>query len=153
MGLRVLTRPNPDKLPEIYRTLGTDYAERVLPSIIQVGFRIPARANMLVRAGCRGMLLTPGHDWRFSGAGDGGTWQAYLPACGSEATHRHPRLLRSFVMCYRVDLMKHAFTADYAWFYIMLLQETLKSVIAQYNASQLLTQREVRWEGSGREAE
>lgn len=24
-----------EKLPEIYRTLGTDYAERVLPSIIQ----------------------------------------------------------------------------------------------------------------------
>lgn len=37
IGLRVLTRPNPDKLPEIYRNLGTDYAERVLPSIIQVG--------------------------------------------------------------------------------------------------------------------
>ena len=37
IGLRVLTRPMPAKLPEIYRTLGTDYAERVLPSIIQVG--------------------------------------------------------------------------------------------------------------------
>ncbi|KAI7842165.1 hypothetical protein COHA_004188 [Chlorella ohadii] len=35
IGLRVLTRPMPSKLPEIYRTLGTDYAERVLPSIIQ----------------------------------------------------------------------------------------------------------------------
>lgn len=35
IGLRVLTRPNPDKLPTIYRQLGTDYAERVLPSIIQ----------------------------------------------------------------------------------------------------------------------
>jgi len=35
IGLRVLTRPSPSKLPEIYRTLGTDYAERVLPSIIQ----------------------------------------------------------------------------------------------------------------------
>ncbi|KAL3150291.1 Prohibitin-1, subunit of the prohibitin complex (Phb1p-Phb2p) [Trebouxia sp. C0010 RCD-2024] len=35
IGLRVLTRPLPAKLPEIYRTLGTDYAERVLPSIIQ----------------------------------------------------------------------------------------------------------------------
>lgn len=35
IGLRVLTRPLPQKLPEIYRTLGTDYAERVLPSIIQ----------------------------------------------------------------------------------------------------------------------
>ncbi|CAL5221283.1 g3446 [Coccomyxa viridis] len=35
IGLRVLTRPMPAMLPEIYRTLGTDYAERVLPSIIQ----------------------------------------------------------------------------------------------------------------------
>jgi prohibitin 2 len=35
IGLRVLTRPLPERLPEIYRTLGTDYAERVLPSIIQ----------------------------------------------------------------------------------------------------------------------
>lgn len=35
IGLRVLTRPIPEKLPDIYRTLGTDYAERVLPSIIQ----------------------------------------------------------------------------------------------------------------------
>lgn len=38
ISLRVLTRPIPGKLPSIYRTLGTDYAERVLPSIIQVGF-------------------------------------------------------------------------------------------------------------------
>lgn len=35
IGLRVLTRPVPARLPLIYRTLGTDYAERVLPSIIQ----------------------------------------------------------------------------------------------------------------------
>lgn len=35
IGLRVLTRPNPEKLPQLYRTLGVDYAERVLPSIIQ----------------------------------------------------------------------------------------------------------------------
>ena len=27
--------PMSEKLPEIYRTLGTDYAERVLPTIIQ----------------------------------------------------------------------------------------------------------------------
>jgi prohibitin 2 len=33
--LRVLTRPMADRLPTIYRTLGQDYAERVLPSIIQ----------------------------------------------------------------------------------------------------------------------
>lgn len=35
ISLRVLTRPMPESLPTIYRTLGTDYAERVLPSIIQ----------------------------------------------------------------------------------------------------------------------
>lgn len=56
IGLRVLTRPKPDKLPEIYRTLGTDYAERVLPSIIQVSTThpaplhcTPAWANALLR--------------------------------------------------------------------------------------------------------
>lgn len=35
IGIRVLTKPNAYKLPELYRTLGIDYAERVLPSIIQ----------------------------------------------------------------------------------------------------------------------
>eukprot|EP00850_Spirogloea_muscicola_P014286 SM000101S09284 [mRNA] locus=s101:315506:317362:- [translate_table: standard] len=35
IGLRVLTRPMADKLPTIYRELGQDYAERVLPSIVQ----------------------------------------------------------------------------------------------------------------------
>jgi len=35
IGLRVLTRPIPGRLPELYRTLGTNYDERVLPSIIQ----------------------------------------------------------------------------------------------------------------------
>ncbi|KQK20202.1 prohibitin-2, mitochondrial [Brachypodium distachyon] len=34
IGLRVLTRPMPEKLPTIYRTLGENYNERVLPSII-----------------------------------------------------------------------------------------------------------------------
>ncbi|KAG1331214.1 prohibitin-1, mitochondrial [Cocos nucifera] len=34
IGLRVLTRPLPDHLPTIYRTLGENYNERVLPSII-----------------------------------------------------------------------------------------------------------------------
>ncbi|CAG9460160.1 unnamed protein product [Pedinophyceae sp. YPF-701] len=34
LGLRVLTRPDPEALPVIYRRLGMDYAERVLPSII-----------------------------------------------------------------------------------------------------------------------
>jgi len=34
IGLRVLTRPLPNKLPTVYRTLGENYNERVLPSII-----------------------------------------------------------------------------------------------------------------------
>jgi prohibitin 2 len=34
ISLRVLTRPDSSKLPEVYRTLGTDFNERVLPSII-----------------------------------------------------------------------------------------------------------------------
>jgi len=34
ISLRVLTRPDAGKLPEVYRTLGTDFNERVLPSII-----------------------------------------------------------------------------------------------------------------------
>lgn len=33
IGLRVLSRPNAASLPHIYRQLGTDYDERVLPSI------------------------------------------------------------------------------------------------------------------------
>uniref|UniRef100_A0A0E0GVI1 Band 7 domain-containing protein n=1 Tax=Oryza nivara TaxID=4536 RepID=A0A0E0GVI1_ORYNI len=34
IGLRVLTRPLPEKLPTIYRSLGENFNERVLPSII-----------------------------------------------------------------------------------------------------------------------
>lgn len=34
IGLRVLTRPQADQLPTIYRTLGENFNERVLPSII-----------------------------------------------------------------------------------------------------------------------
>ena len=34
ISLRILFRPNPSRLPFIYRRLGTDYEERVLPSIV-----------------------------------------------------------------------------------------------------------------------
>jgi prohibitin 2 len=34
ISIRVLSRPDKDFLPEIYRRLGTDYDERVLPSIV-----------------------------------------------------------------------------------------------------------------------
>lgn len=51
IGLRVLTRPVSSHLPNIYRRLGTDYAERVLPSIIHVG---PGAAHaMLARTSSR----------------------------------------------------------------------------------------------------
>jgi len=33
INLRVIYRPMVDKLPDMYRTLGMDYDERVLPSI------------------------------------------------------------------------------------------------------------------------
>lgn len=34
ISLRVLSRPIAAQLPTMYRTLGTDYDERVLPSIV-----------------------------------------------------------------------------------------------------------------------
>lgn len=34
LSLRVLYRPKPDKIHEVYRNLGTDYDGRVLPSVI-----------------------------------------------------------------------------------------------------------------------
>lgn len=34
IGLRVLTRPVADQLPTVYRTLGENYNERALPSIV-----------------------------------------------------------------------------------------------------------------------
>ncbi len=34
ISLRVLYRPDPAKLPALYRYLGTDYDARVLPSIV-----------------------------------------------------------------------------------------------------------------------
>lgn len=34
LSIRVLTRPDSNKLPQIYRELGTDFNERVLPSLI-----------------------------------------------------------------------------------------------------------------------
>lgn len=34
ISLRVLYRPDPAKLPQVYRYLGRDYDSRVLPSIV-----------------------------------------------------------------------------------------------------------------------
>ena len=100
VGLRVLTRPDPERLPEIYRNLGTDYAERVLPSIIQV------------RGSCRRSDGLLGDHTRLP--------SAYTRPCQ--------------------NLLVSSSTASA---FLLLPQETLKSVVAQYNASQLLTMREV----------
>ncbi|GJU44231.1 prohibitin-1, mitochondrial-like protein isoform X1 [Tanacetum coccineum] len=40
IGLRVLTRPVADELPTVYQTLGENYNERVLPSIIQETLKV-----------------------------------------------------------------------------------------------------------------
>ena len=46
IGVRVLHRPSVDELPWIYRRLGTDYDERVLPSIMnEVAKAVVARFN------------------------------------------------------------------------------------------------------------
>ena len=92
ISLRVLTRPRPEKLPEIYRTLGTDWDERVLPSIVQAR----AAASFRRREG-------------------------FVAAASPTPTVPRPRRRG------RVPFLP---------------QETLKSVVAQYNASQLITQRE-----------
>jgi regulator of protease activity HflC (stomatin/prohibitin superfamily) len=46
LSLRVLYRPDPTKLPEIYRNLGLDYDTRVLPSIVnEVAKSVVAQYN------------------------------------------------------------------------------------------------------------
>ncbi|KAL5579836.1 hypothetical protein UlMin_012278 [Ulmus minor] len=42
IGLRVLTRPLSNQLPTVYRTLGENYNERVLPSIIHETLKVVA---------------------------------------------------------------------------------------------------------------
>ena len=46
IGIRVLHRPDVEHLPFIYQRLGTDYDERILPSIInEVAKAVVARFN------------------------------------------------------------------------------------------------------------
>jgi len=48
IGLRVLARPDQSQLPSLYRELGKDFDERVLPSIInEVGFTLKSSTAYL----------------------------------------------------------------------------------------------------------
>jgi prohibitin 2 len=42
---RVLSRPQVEQLPTIYRELGTDYDERVLPSIVNGAWNVDVAAE------------------------------------------------------------------------------------------------------------
>lgn len=52
IGLRVLARPDAGSLPEMYRQLGTDFDERVLPSIINEVSRTTASIDPCVHMCC-----------------------------------------------------------------------------------------------------
>ena len=46
--LRILFRPKPDRLPNIYTTLGVDYDDRVLPSITNEVSRRDLQTNLSI---------------------------------------------------------------------------------------------------------
>ncbi|KAK2682885.1 Prohibitin [Fusarium oxysporum f. sp. vasinfectum] len=54
---RVLSRPQIDALPQIYRTLGTDYDERVLPSIVNEVLKSVTGPENLARRAARFNIL------------------------------------------------------------------------------------------------
>lgn len=47
--LRILHRPEPSKLPNIYLNIGRDYAERVLPSITNEVLKAVVVSNSIFR--------------------------------------------------------------------------------------------------------
>ena len=104
IGLRVLTRPAPARLPQIYRTLGTEYAERVLPSIIQETLK---------------SVIAQVREKKEGGWLDG--WFLFPLFASPTCAHTRP---------------SHTHTSP-------TLHHTDDAMPSQYNASQLLTQREV----------
>lgn len=47
--LRILHRPEPNKLPNIYLNIGRDYAERVLPSITNEVLKAVVVSNHILK--------------------------------------------------------------------------------------------------------
>jgi hypothetical protein len=56
--VRVLSKPNPEKLVKIFRTMGTDYDERVMPGIVnEVLKSVVVRDFCNIRSLSRSLLL------------------------------------------------------------------------------------------------
>ena len=88
--VRVLHRPSVAHLPTIYRELGTDYAERVLPSIVNevlksVVAQFNASSVLLLRGSKRDRLLTFG------------SAPCPLLSPPTPRTHRSPRTLLGYL--------------------------------------------------------
>lgn len=56
IGLRVLARPEQSELPTMYKQLGTDFDERVLPSIINEVRRLSQSLELSLQSGWAGSL-------------------------------------------------------------------------------------------------
>ena len=95
IGLRVLTRPDAAALPTIYRKLGLDYDDKVLPSIVN-------EVVKQVRGGTCGEEDVSSHH------GEGVLSRApahHLVGWRTNAGRRHPRLMRLLSQPARIGLL------------------------------------------------